>query len=83
MNPAARAIALQALHNYLAGDLELTPDDVGEVLTMALARALALALAEGRIAEVDLDRLLDTVRLVALEGHTGATANTGALRWSE
>jgi hypothetical protein len=64
MNPAARAIALQALHNYLAGDLELTPDDVGEVLTMALARALALALAEGRMAEVDLDRLLDTVRLV-------------------
>jgi hypothetical protein len=38
---AARKIALQALHNYLAGDLELTPDDVGEVLTMALARALA------------------------------------------
>jgi hypothetical protein len=48
---AARKIALQALHNYLAGDLELTPDDVGEVLTMALARALALALAEGRMAE--------------------------------
>jgi hypothetical protein len=83
MNPTARAIALQALHNYLAGDLELTPEDVGEVLTMALARALALALAEGRIAETDLYRLLDTVRLVALEGHTGAMANTDALRWSE
>ena len=32
MNRAAREIALQALRNYLAGDLELTAPEIGEIL---------------------------------------------------
>lgn len=83
MNPAAREIALKALDNYLAGDLELAEPDVGEVLTVALTRALARALREGRMTEADVDRLLGTVRLVALDSSAGATANDDALRWSE
>ena len=46
MNASAREIALHALRNYLVGDLELTPADAGEVITVALARALARAVAE-------------------------------------
>lgn len=50
---------------------------------MALTRALARALREGRMTEADVDRLLGTVRLVALDSSAGATANDDALRWSE
>jgi len=83
MNRAAREIALHALRNYLAGDLELTAPEVGEVLTEALARGLALAVAAGRMTAADVDRLLETVRLIAFDDPAGAIANNNGLRWSE
>ena len=66
MNATARLIGLHALRNYLVGDLELTPADAGEAVTVALARALALAMAEGHMAGADVDRLLGTVRRAAV-----------------
>jgi hypothetical protein len=83
MNGTAREIALHALRNYLAGDLELTAPEVGEVLTVALARGLALAVAAGRMTAADVDRLLETVRLIAFDDPAGAIANNIGLRWSE
>jgi hypothetical protein len=83
MNRAAREIALQALRNYLAGDLELTATEVGEVLTVALARALALAVAAGRMTDADVDGLLKAVRLIAFDDSAGAIANSNGLHWSE
>lgn len=80
MAPAAREIALKVLHNYLAGDLELTAADAGEILTVALARSLALAVSERPMTEPDVDRLLGTVRLVALDGSAGATADNALHR---
>ena len=82
MNPTARLIALQALHNYLVGDLELTPAEAGEVVTVALARALALAVADGHMAEADVDRLLGAVRRTAVDGPVGAM-DDNALRWPD
>jgi hypothetical protein len=83
MNATAREIALHALRNYLVGDLELTPADAGEVVTVALARALALAVAEGHMAEADVDRILGLVRRAALDGRVAAMADGNALRWSD
>ena len=53
------------------------------MLTAALARALALAVAEGHMAESDVDRLLGTVRLAALDGPVRAMADGNALRWPD
>jgi hypothetical protein len=83
MNASAREIALHALRNYLVGDLELTPADAGEVITVALARALARAVAERHFAEADVDLLLGTVRRAALDGPVGAMADGNALRWPD
>jgi hypothetical protein len=83
MNATARLIALHALRNYLVGDLELTPADADEVLTVALARALARAVAEAHMAEADVDRLLGAVRLAALDDPVGAMADGNALHWPD
>jgi hypothetical protein len=83
MNATGREIALYALRNYVVGDLELTPADAGVVLNVALARTLALAVAEAHMAEADVDRLLGTVRRAALDGPVGAMADGNALRWPD
>ena len=50
---------------------------------MALARALALAVAEGWMTAADVDGLFEKLRLSALDASAGAIADSDALRWQE